>query len=113
MRLAPVQALESVAAAVITAAGLLAVPAGAAPGVALVIYVAAYGVARFALEEWRGDAERRYWRGFSEAQWTSLVLTALAVVSHWQAALAPALIVCGMLALRGRVIVAGRAIMDP
>ena len=33
--------------------------AGAAPGVPLVLYVAAYGIARFALEEWRGDAGRR------------------------------------------------------
>ena len=55
---------------------------GAAPGVALVIYVAAYGVARFALEEWRGDAVRRYWLGFSEAQWTSLALTALAAAGR-------------------------------
>ena len=77
------------------------------------IYVAAYGVARFALEEWRGDAGGATGAASARRSGRRSVLTALAVVSHWQAALAPALIVCGMLALRGRVIVARRAIMDP
>ena len=55
----PVQGIEAIAAAAITAAGLLAVAAGAQPGVPLLLYVAAYGLARFVLEEWRGDAGRR------------------------------------------------------
>ena len=80
VRLAPVQGIEALAAAAITAGGLASVAAGARPGVALVLYVAGYGLARFVLEEIRGDTGRRRLAGFSEAQWTSLVLTTLAVV---------------------------------
>jgi hypothetical protein len=36
--------------------------------------VVGYAVARFTLEVFRGDALRRYWRGLSEAQWTSLAI---------------------------------------
>ncbi|MGM7319828.1 prolipoprotein diacylglyceryl transferase family protein, partial [Idiomarina sp. ST10R2A5] len=51
--------------------------AGTAAGTAAGLYVAAYAVLRFGLEELRGDPGRRYWRGLSEAQWTSLALVAL------------------------------------
>ncbi len=74
LRLFPVQAVESLAAFAIVVVGSRLVAAGAAPGAALAWYVAAYGVVRFALEFLRGDADRRYWRGVSEAQWTSLLL---------------------------------------
>jgi hypothetical protein len=103
VRLAPVQAVEAVVAATITAAGVAAVAAGARPGVALLVYVSAYGVARFVLEEWRGDAGRRRLLGFSEAQWTSLGLTALAAVSgpapRWAATAAAVAIALSMAAL--------------
>jgi hypothetical protein len=33
-----------------------------------------YSAGRFAFEFWRGDPERPYWLGFSEAQWTSVGL---------------------------------------
>lgn len=102
VRLAPVQAYEAAIAAAITVAGLLLVAAGAAPGVPLVAYVAAYGIARFALEEWRGDEGRRRLLGFSEAQWTSLLLTAAAAIAHPVAAIAPAAIAVAMIALASR-----------
>jgi hypothetical protein len=104
VRLVPVQAVEAAGAATITLAGLACVAAGAAPGVALGVYVAAYGLLRFGLEEWRGDAGRRRLFGFSEAQWTSLVLTAAAAVAYPVAAVAPAAIAVAMtvLAWRGR-----------
>ena len=103
VRLAPIQAVEAAIAATITLTGIACVAAGTAPGVALAVYVAAYGVARFVLEEFRGDAVRRYALGFSEAQWTSLALVTLAAVSgpspRAPAALATATIAAGMLAL--------------
>jgi hypothetical protein len=45
-------------------------------------YVAVYGAGRFCLEFARGDAGRRYFAGFSEAQWTSAVLMCAAAVAE-------------------------------
>jgi hypothetical protein len=48
------------------------------PGVPAVIYIAGYAPLRFALELVRGDGERPYRLGASEAQWTAAA-TAIAV----------------------------------
>lgn len=45
-----------------------------APGTILIIYTIVYGFFRFVLEFFRGDPDRPYWHGFSEAQWTTLAL---------------------------------------
>lgn len=82
--LLPVQALEALVAAGLVLAGLTIVPA--TPGAAFDFYVTGYAIARFGLEELRGDPVRRYWRGLSEAQWTSLaVIAALTLASPWHA----------------------------
>lgn len=49
-----------------------------APGVPAVIYIVGYALLRFALELVRGDGERPYQLGASEAQWTATA-TAIAV----------------------------------
>lgn len=72
IRLLPVQAIEAMVAIVLLAAGLVAL--SGAPGDAFGVYVTGYAVARFGLEELRGDAVRRYWHGLSEAQWTSIAV---------------------------------------
>ncbi|HEX2049878.1 MAG TPA: prolipoprotein diacylglyceryl transferase family protein [Actinomycetota bacterium] len=77
----PLQAAEAAAAAAITAAVSVAVLRGAAPGVAFCLYVVAYDAVRFALELARGDAERRYALGFSEAQWTAFALSVAVVIA--------------------------------
>ncbi|HEY1711937.1 MAG TPA: prolipoprotein diacylglyceryl transferase family protein [Solirubrobacteraceae bacterium] len=78
--LVPVQPAESVFAAGLVAVGALAIPR--TPGAAFGFYVSAYAVARFGLETLRGDPVRRYARGLSEAQWTSLaVVTAMAALA--------------------------------
>jgi len=61
---------------VMVAAGAARVLAKSAPGSALAWYVVGYGLVRFCLEFARGDAERPYALGFSEAQWTSALLLA-------------------------------------
>ncbi|MGH9326230.1 MAG: prolipoprotein diacylglyceryl transferase [Terriglobia bacterium] len=76
VRLFPVQAIESLAGLLIVIAGVAILMRRAAPGSALAWYVVSYGIVRFCLEFMRGDAERPYWLGFSEAQWTSLFLMA-------------------------------------
>src|ERR1700678_1232507 len=99
VRLFPIQAVESALAVCIASAGLLLLLGRHEPGSVLVWYVIAYGCARFCLEFFRGDAARPYLWGFSEAQWTSLLLTlAIAIAErtkilppsrwHWVAAMA-------------------------
>lgn len=70
----PVQALESILVAAIVLVGCIIILCGGAPGSALAWYLAAYSVGRFALEFLRGDPERRFHAGFSEAQWVSLII---------------------------------------
>jgi Prolipoprotein diacylglyceryl transferase len=74
VRLFPVQALESLAALGIVLGGSALVLKDGQPGAALAWYVAAYAIVRFCLEFARGNPERTYFGGFSEAQWTSLIL---------------------------------------
>lgn len=50
------------------------------PGTFLILYTVGYGSFRFILEFFRGDAERPYWKGLSEAQWTTLLLITLSVI---------------------------------
>jgi prolipoprotein diacylglyceryltransferase len=83
----PVQALESLFAFGVVALGVRIVLHGSAPGFALTWYVIAYGFARFCFEFLRGDPDRPYFLGFSEAQWTSLVLMSLTVSSEFSGAL--------------------------
>ncbi|MBS1912837.1 MAG: prolipoprotein diacylglyceryl transferase [Bacteroidetes bacterium] len=81
--LLPVQAVEAVALAAIVAGGCTILLGGARPGSALVWYFVAYGTLRFCLEFLRGDADRPYMLGFSEAQWTAvLVVAALCVAGY-------------------------------
>ena len=45
----------------------------------MILYTVVYGAFRFAIEFFRGDAERPYRHGLSEAQWTTLVLVVLSL----------------------------------
>jgi prolipoprotein diacylglyceryltransferase len=74
VRLFPVQALESMWVFGTVISGIALVLIGQPPGAAFAWYVVVYGLGRFFFEFIRGDAERPYYLGFSEAQWTSLLL---------------------------------------
>ncbi len=50
------------------------------PGTILILYTVVYGSFRFAIEFFRGDAERPYFKGLSEAQWTTLILVTVSMV---------------------------------
>jgi hypothetical protein len=74
--LVPVQLVESaVVAMLVLSAGALAI-SHATRGSAFALYVEGYAIARFGLEFLRGDPLRLHWRGLSEAQWTSVGLSA-------------------------------------
>jgi Prolipoprotein diacylglyceryl transferase len=76
VRLFPVQLLEAVwlFGLAIIAATILIGPSYE-PGDVLAWYVLAYGAGRFVFEFLRADTARLYFAGFTEAQWTALLLT--------------------------------------
>lgn len=123
VRLFPLQALEVLWALGIALAGSAlalrcAPPAGcpAAGGAVLAWYLVSYALGRFGFEFLRGDAARPYWRGLSEAQWTSLLAVGgaagaeLAGILPFQAwhAVAAALLAAGAAAVALRPSAYGR-----
>jgi hypothetical protein len=78
VRLFPLQLLELVLVLITVIAGswmFVASPAG----YAFSWVVISYGLERYILEYYRGDAGRPFLKGFSEAQWTSLILMVIVV----------------------------------
>ena len=51
------------------------------PGEILMIHFSVYGLIRFLLEFFRGDPERPYWLGVSEAQWTTAGILAVSLTA--------------------------------
>lgn len=84
VRLLPVQLFEALVVLLLVVMGCVLFLQGSPPGTALSWYVVGYAAARFWLERVRADDGRPYWRGFSEAQWTSLVLMSGVVAAEWQ-----------------------------
>jgi len=79
VRLFPIQAVESLWVLAAVSAGVAMTATGSPAGWVLAWYIVAYDIGRFLFEFARGDASRVYLGGFSEAQWTSLVLMLLVV----------------------------------
>jgi len=75
VRLFPIQAVESFLVLGTVVVGTYFVWSGQQPGTSLAWYVVTYDAGRFAFEFARGDADRPYWVGFSQAQWLALLLT--------------------------------------
>lgn len=85
VRLFPVQALESLWVFSIVVAGTLWIWKGSVPGVVFSFYIVAYAFGRFLLEFLRDDEDRPYLLGFSEAQWTSVILVvAVVMAERWR-----------------------------
>lgn len=80
--LVPVQQIEMLwLALVVTVEGRWLLR-GAPPGSIFAGYLVAYSIGRFALEIVRGDPERPYRLGLSEAQWTAAIVTALVALGE-------------------------------
>jgi hypothetical protein len=86
----PIQLVESGCVLATVFIGCYAIIGGYLPGTALLLYTVIYGAVRFILEYYRGDTERPYWKGFSEAQWTtcgifaaSVILSLLGLLPHY------------------------------
>ena len=79
IRLFPVQLFETVIASGLVVLCAYLLLSDAPHGTTLGTYVIGYGAARFFIELLRGDPQRPYLRGYSEAQWTSVSLMSLVV----------------------------------
>ena len=79
VRLFPVQLLEALTVLCLTGACGYLLLSDAQPGTSLSLYVAGYAAARFVSELLRGDPQRPYLLGYSEAQWTAVLLLNLIV----------------------------------
>jgi prolipoprotein diacylglyceryltransferase len=73
----PVQLIESAYVSLTVIAGVILLLNHVAPGTVLIVYTVVYGLMRFTLEFFRGDPDRPHWQGLSEAQWTTLAITAV------------------------------------
>lgn len=87
VRLLPVQLFEALGVLAIVALGTIAALRDVPSGVVLAGYVTGYGSLRFYLEFLRGDPERPYWWGFSEAQWFSVSSALGVAMLGWLGAL--------------------------
>jgi prolipoprotein diacylglyceryltransferase len=75
----PIQLIESLFVFLLIITGSMLLAQNFPPGTVLVLYTVVYGAFRFGVEFFRGDAERPYRQGLSEAQWTTLVLVILSL----------------------------------
>jgi Prolipoprotein diacylglyceryl transferase len=75
VRLFPIQAVESAWIACLAASAAFLIYRHSLPGAGFAFYVCGYACGRFCFEFARGDKDRPYWKGFSQAQWISLLLT--------------------------------------
>ncbi len=87
VRLLPTQLLESLVLLALVASGLCVLAVGRPAGETMSICLVGYAAWRFGVEFARGDGERRLWRGFSEAQWTSVSLLAAGALAARSGAL--------------------------
>jgi len=87
VRLFPVQAVESLFVLSVVVLGDVLLTHGGRPGEALELYTVVYGCGRFAFEFVRGDIDRPYSFGFSQAQWISLILMSGMVWAEFRGAL--------------------------
>ena len=75
----PIQLVESAFVFLVIISGSIMLLQQAAPGTVLIFYTVVYGAFRFTIEFFRGDAERPYFKGLSEAQWTTLLLLSVSL----------------------------------
>lgn len=87
VRLFPVQAVESLFVLVMVLMGIVLLLHDSLPGEVLEWYTVVYGLGRFGLEFLRGDLDRPYYWGFSQAQWISSILMASLLWAEFQGAL--------------------------
>jgi len=124
IRLFPIQFVEAAWVLATVVVGAWMIVSGRVPGEAFAWYVIVYDVGRFSFEFVRGDTGRPHVGGFSEAQWTSVVLMLVVVAAEllgvlpfhaWHAA-ATAAVIIGWIAVawsRAPSALAHHRLLDP
>ena len=79
VRLLPVQLFESVWLFALTAGAIFLIFKPSPPGENLSWYIIGYGLGRFFFDFLRGNLNRVYIWGFSEAQWTAAILSSIII----------------------------------
>jgi hypothetical protein len=87
VRLFPIQAVESAWILTLVICSTIQLLRHAASGTVFAFYVTAYALGRFVFEFARGDADRPYWLGFSQAQWISAALASAIFLAGYRGAL--------------------------
>lgn len=82
LKVFPIQLIESVLIFLIILADVNFLLNKYPAGTALVFHALSYGSIRFILEFYRGDIERPFFKGFSEAQWTSFGIFILIAILY-------------------------------
>ena len=80
IKIFPLPLVESFFVAITVAIGVWLFLSSFPHGTVLIWYTVFYGAVRFMLEFFRGDSERPYFLGLSEAQWTTWILIILSVI---------------------------------
>ncbi|MCX6250192.1 MAG: prolipoprotein diacylglyceryl transferase [Bacteroidetes bacterium] len=75
----PIQLVESAFVFMVIISGSLMLFQHLPAGSVLIFYTAVYGAFRYIIEFFRGDADRPYYRGLSEAQWTTIFLMSVSL----------------------------------
>lgn len=83
VRLIPVQLIESVWIGFSVLLGVFYVLQDAPAGTGFSTYLILFSAGRFLLEKLRGDQLRTYRAGLSEAQWLSVLIIGLTVITEW------------------------------
>lgn len=87
VRLFPIQVVESAWILTLVICSTVLLLHHSTPGTVFAFYVTAYALGRFFFEFARGDADRPYWLGFSQAQWISVVLASAICMAGYRGAM--------------------------
>ena len=87
VRLFPIQGVESIWILALVIGSTIQLLHDSVPGTVFAFYVTAYALGRFVFEFARGDSDRPYWLGFSQAQWISVVLMSAMLWAEFRGAM--------------------------
>ncbi|WP_299453948.1 prolipoprotein diacylglyceryl transferase family protein [uncultured Microscilla sp.] len=84
VRFVPIQLIESCFAFFLAALGIFYKLTNADAGVFFIVFWVLYAIGRYIFEFYRGDPDRPYWKGFSEAQWLCTgILGGIFLLQYW------------------------------
>ncbi|EAY25841.1 prolipoprotein diacylglyceryl transferase family protein [Microscilla marina] len=83
VRFVPIQLIEACFAFFLCGLGVFYKLINAPAGIFFIAFWSLYAVGRYVFEFYRGDPDRPYWKGFSEAQWVCIGISCFVMVVKW------------------------------